>query len=396
MSSRFSHRPGAAPLSAREAPPLTMSAVVAEVTQTLETAHPDLLRYLVWTPDRVERLTEAVDTLLASRELDPPELKTLVRRSVVNQITGLGPLDELLLDDTVTEILVNRSDEVLVERNGQLGSVPSVFLDDAEVKSLAQRLAARVGRSLTTESPMVDARLGDGSRIAAIIPPVSQHPAMAIRRAREHPPGIDDLLAEGAVTPAAWAFLQEAVRDRLNVVIAGGAGVGKTHLMRLLAEEIPVAEHVVTIEDVRELQLHRSGVVSLETAGRFTVHDLFLQALRLRPDRILVGEVRGGEALDLIEAMSSGHPGSLTTVHSPGPGADTIHRLARAALRNTVAMPYESVLDEVWRAVQVIVFVRRGSDGQRRIGEIDRVQRGRTTVVFREDPGRPDCPDMDD
>jgi pilus assembly protein CpaF len=361
----------------------TLPDLAGDVAQALATRHPDLLRFLVWTPERIQQLTTAVDAELATREVEPPELKALVRRSVVNQVTGLGPLDEVLLDESVTEILVNRHDDMWVERNGQLMPIPSVFLDDAEVQRLAQRLAARVGKSLTTESPMVDARLSDGSRIAAVLPPVSQHPTIAIRRAQERPPTWDDLLQAGSITEDAMEFLRSCVRGRANMVIAGGAGTGKTHLLRLLAGDIPAAERVVTIEDVAELALGRPGLVALETAGRYGVHDLFVQALRLRPDRILVGEVRGGEALDLIEAMQSGHPGTLSTVHSPGPGWATLHRIARAAMRNVVTIPYQAVLEEVARAVHIVVFLRRETSGLRRVVHIDRIVDGVVEEVFR-------------
>lgn len=355
----------------REEPAINLGELARDVVRVIETEHPELLGYLVWTPDRLDMLTDAVEKVVEECVVDLPELKPLIRRSVVNQITGLGPLDELLLDDTVTEIMINRPEEVVVERNGRLEMVPSQFVDEAEVRSLAQRLAARAGRSLTTESPMVDARLSDGSRISAVIPPISQNTTVAIRRALDKPPVVEDLFSTGALTEEAWQYLVQAVRGRRNSVIAGGASVGKTHLLRLLAAEIPESERLVTIEDVRELQLARSGVVSLEAGGRYTIHDLFVQALRLRPDRILVGEVRAGEALDLIEAMSSGHPGSLTTVHSPGPGMDTIYRLARAALRSGTPFGFEAICEQIMRTVNIVVFTGREPNGKRGVWQID-------------------------
>lgn len=370
------------PFHLREEPAANLGELAKDVVRALETEHPELLGYLVWTPDRLDMLTDAVEQIIEGCVVDLPELKPLIRRSVVNQITGLGPLDELLLDDSVTEIMINRPEEVVVERGGCLEAVPSQFVDEAEVRSLAQRLAARAGRSLTTESPMVDARLSDGSRISAIIPPVSQHTIVAIRRALDRPPVVEDLLATGALTEEAWRYLVQAVRDRRNSVIAGGAGAGKTHLLRLLAAEIPEPERLVAIEDVRELQLTRSGVISLEAGGRYTIHDLFVQALRLRPDRILVGEVRAGEALDLIEAMGSGHPGSLTTVHSPGPGIDTIYRLARAALRSGTPFGFEAICEQIMRTVDVIVFTGREPNGKRGIWQIDVVDSLAVYPVF--------------
>jgi pilus assembly protein CpaF len=362
------------PVYARE-PAGNLAEVSARAVREVESRHAEQLGYLVWSEERLRELGRAVDEVLDALGVEAA-VQPLVRRSVLNQLTGLGALDTLLLDDRITEIMVNRADEVVVERDGRLERVPSVFVDEAEVYALAQRLAARAGRSLNTEQPMADARLSDGSRISVILPPVSRFPALAIRRAAERPPSIQDLVASGAVTPDAWAFLTESVQARANVVVAGGAGAGKTHLLRLLTTAIPADERLVVIEDVRELDLDRSGVVALESSGRYSTHDLVVQALRMRPDRILVGEVRAQEALDLIEAMATGHPGSFTTVHSPGPGMDTVHRLARAALRSGTALSFEVLCQQILRAVDVIVFVERTGTGQRRVAEVDLIVDG--------------------
>ncbi len=361
-----------------------LAEVSTRVVREVEARQPGQLGYLVWTEERLAALGRAVDDLLD--ELDTEVgVRPLVRRSVLNQLTGLGALDALLLDDRVTEIMVNRADEVMVERGGVLERVPSVFADEAEVAALAQRLAARAGRDLTTEHPMADARLSDGSRISVILPPVSRYPAVAIRRTPEHPPEIDDLLASGAVTPEVWRFLSEAVAGRANVVVAGGAGAGKTHLLRLLIGAVPDDQRLVIIEDVRELDLTRAGVVSLESSGRYTTHDLVVQALRMRPDRIVVGEVRAQEALDLIEAMATGHPGSFTTVHSPGPGLDTVYRLARAALRSGTPLSFDVLCQQILRAVDVIVFVARTAQGARHVAEVDGIVEGSVQPHFRRD-----------
>lgn len=361
-----------------------MAEVSVRVAREVERAHPEQLGYLVWSEERLQALGLAVDQVLETLGTDSA-VRPLVRRSALNQLTGLGALDALLLDERVTEIMVNRADEVMVEREGVIERVPSVFVDEAEVASLAQRLAARAGRSLTTENPMADARLADGSRISAILPPISRYPALAIRRAPERPPTVADLVAAGSVTDEVWGFLAESVRSRANLVVAGGAGAGKTHLLRLLTHAIGDDERLVVIEDVRELDLARPGVVSLESSGRYTTHDLVVQALRMRPDRIVVGEVRAQEALDLIEAMASGHPGSFTTVHSPGPGLDTIYRLARAALRSGTPLTFEVLCEQILRAVDVVVFVRRTPEGRRQVDEVDIIVDGAVRPHFQRD-----------
>ncbi len=361
-----------------------LAEISSRVVREIEGRHPDQLGYLVWTEERLAALGSAVDALLDDWDTDLA-VRPLVRRSALNQLTGLGALDALLLDDRITEIMVNRADEVMVERGGVLERVPSVFTDEAEVAALAQRLAARAGRDLTTEHPMADARLSDGSRISVILPPVSRYPALAIRRTPEHPPDVEDLLASGAVTPEVWRFLTEAVAGRANVVVAGGAGAGKTHLLRLLITAVPEDQRLVIIEDVRELDLPRAGIVSLESSGRYTTHDLVVQALRMRPDRIVVGEVRAQEALDLIEAMATGHPGSFTTVHSPGPGLDTVYRLARAALRSGTPLSFDVLCQQILRAVDVLVFVARTPSGARRVEEVDVIVDGAVKPRFRRD-----------
>lgn len=370
------------PLRAEESRAVAVGNLAETVTRAIEAEHPEVIGYLVWTPERLERLFAVVDEALDRIGPDTVELRPLLRRSVINHLTGLGPLDPLLLDDTVTEILINRPDDVQVERAGRLEPVEALFLDETEVLALAKRLAARAGRSLNTETPMADARLADGSRIAVIAPPISENTAVAIRRAADRAPDLDDLVASGSLTFEAWDVLRRAVVDRMNLVVAGGAGVGKTHLLRLLAREIPDGERVVVIEDVRELRLQRSGAVALESGGRFSMHDLLVQALRMRPDRILVGEVRGGEALDLLESMATGHPG-LSTVHSPGPGMDTVYRLALAASRGAVSLPFGTLCDLILRTLDIVVFMRRGPDGVRLVDQVDVVRDGRPLPLFR-------------
>lgn len=375
------------PFRAEEATPPSTTEVAQRVVGELERRFPDALGYLVWSPDRLKGLNAAVDAVLDAQDWAGEELRPLLHRSVVNQLTGLGPLDALLLDDSVTEIMVNRPEEVMVERLGQIERVSSLFVDEAEVRALAQRLAARAGRNLNTEHPMTDARLSDGSRISVIIPPVSEHTSITIRRAPERPPSVSDLVSQGAMTEEAWEFLTEAVRLRQNLAIAGGAGSGKTHLLRLLLTTIGPDERLVVIEDVRELPTSRPGVVGLEAGGRFAVHDLIVQALRMRPDRIVVGEVRAGEALDVIEAMASGHPGSALTVHAPGPGQDVVFRLARAALRSGTPLTFEVLCAQILHTLDVIVYLERSRDG-RHLAAIDTVREGTVTPAFRRIDGR--------
>lgn len=343
--------------------------------------YPDRLSHLVWDAERVRSLEMAVDRVVTEDETCPEHLRAFFRRSLINRITGLGPLDALLVDETVTEIMVN-GQEVFVERHGGLERA-AAFEDVDDVADLARRIAHRAGRELNTENPLCDARLSDGSRIHCALPPVSDRPSITIRRAPIKPLTLEDCLGSGAWSREVWEDLTRLVAERRNLIIAGGAASGKTSLLRLLAQTIKPSERLVTIEDVRELQIVHDNVVRLETFRQFTLNRLVSDALRMRPDRIIVGEVRGGEALDLVEAMSSGHPGSLCTVHSAGGGHRTVNRLARLALQKGSGLSFEALREEIMDAVDIIVYLIRDADGLRRIDSVTAVQSGGFQVLWR-------------
>ena len=279
----------------------------------------DRLSHLIWDRERIRALEEALDIVIGDDAQCPAHLSTFYRRSLLNRLTGLGPLDSLLLDDSVTEIMVN-GQQTYIERQGKIERVELDFLDLEEVSDLARRLANRAGRELNTEIPLCDALLSDGSRIHCVLPPVSEVPTLTVRRMPRHTLRLDDYLAMGSMSSSLWEDISEMIAHRRNMIIAGGAGAGKTSLLRLLATAIDASERLVTIEDVRELNLPHEHTVRLEAFRQYSVNQLVINALRMRPDRIIVGEVRGPEALDLIEAMASGHPGSplvATVVKNP-------------------------------------------------------------------------------
>ncbi len=349
----------------------------------VEARYPELVGHLVWDRDRLIALEQAVDQVMTTTQ-DVPGIGIL-RRSVLNRLTGLGPLDELLTDDRNSEIMVNGPEAVFCEQEGRIVPVALQFADNDEVALLAQRLAHRAGRELTTEHPWCDARLADGSRIHCVLPPVAERPTITIRRAPRQPMALADFLRAGFLSPEIWQDLVRWVRERRNVVVAGGAGSGKTSLLRVLAEHIRSEERLITIEDVRELNLGHDHVVSLETHRHHTLHALLVNALRMRPDRIIVGEVRGDEAMDLIEAMQTGHPGSLSTVHSQAGDMSTIYRLARMCVRGSTGIPFEALVDQILSTIGIIVYVRRFPDGSRRIDTVNRVSTEGLRVLWQYD-----------
>lgn len=343
-------------------------------------AYPERTRHLVWDRERVKRLEEAVDAII-SRDADCPEhLVAFYRRSLINRLTGLGPLDSLLLDDTITEVMVNGL-HTFVEREGRLTGVALDIEDVDEVADLARRIASRAGRELNTEVPLCDALLSDGSRIHCVLPPVAEVPCITIRRSQPRPLQLDDYLEQHSLSRELWEDLVDLVLTRKNIIVAGGASTGKTSLLRLLCDAIGAEERLVTIEDVRELNLSHVNTVRLEAYRHFSVNQLVVNALRMRPDRIIVGEVRGPEAMDLIEAMASGHPGSLCTVHSAGGDLRTIHRLARMALQRAQGFTFESLTAQILDTVDVLVYLVREPSGRRRIDRVTDVHAG--TLVDR-------------
>ena len=346
---------------------------VAQWEAALRERFPDLVGHLVWNSERLKRLEEAAELIIAAESWVDPKLVGLYRRSLINRITGLGPLDDLLLDESINDIMVNGPDSVYCDRNGVIEPVDLQFGDAEEIVALAQRLVARAGRTVNTEVPMCDGELSDGSRIHCAIPPVAHTPCITIRRSRQVPLTVQGCVESGTFSLDLWSDLRRMVAERLNIVIAGGAGSGKTSMLRLLASAIPDRERIVVIEDVRELKLDHGNLVSLETTQRYSAEELMNNALRMRPDRIIVGEVRGSEVLALIEAMATGHPGSLSTVHSRSGGLDTIHRLARIGVRGGSGLAFHEMVEQIRNTVDVIIDMTRYVDGTRRVSEVNLV-----------------------
>ena len=286
----------------------------------------------------------------------------------------LGPITPLLLDEEISDILVNTHRQVFVERLGRLETTSVSFRDEAHLRHIIDRIISRVGRRIDESTPLVDARLPDGSRVNAIIPPAAlDGPILSIRRFRRRALSIDDLLNIGSLTPEIAQLITGAVAARLNMLVTGGTGSGKTTLLNILSRYIPSEERIITIEDSAELMLQQPHVVRLETRppniegkGQITQRDLVRNALRMRPDRIVVGEVRGDEVLDMLQAMNTGHDGSMTTIHSNGP-RDALHRMENLVLMSGHALPDKAIREQVSSALELIVHVSRMADGTRRI-----------------------------
>jgi len=339
-----------------------------------------LVREALLTPDAVSpgALAELVEDLLdEERRILPSEERAALVQAVIDETLGLGPLEPLFRDPEVTEVMVNGPHAVFVERGGRIESVDTCFADAAHLLHVIDRILSPLGRRLDEASPMVDARLPDGSRVNAIIPPLSlDGPVLTVRRFRAAPLTGDDLVALGTLTADMLRLLHDAVRARLNVLVTGGTGTGKTTTLAALAEAIGVSERVVTIEDAAELRLPLPHVVRLESrppsiegTGAVPIRALVRNALRMRPDRIIVGEVRGGEALDLLQALTTGHEGSLSTLHASSP-ADALRRLTTLALMGDLDLPYRAVADQVASAVDLVVHQARLADGSRRVVEV--------------------------
>jgi pilus assembly protein CpaF len=341
---------------------------------------------------------------------------------VLNEVFGLGPLEPLMQDPTVSDIMVNGYDSVYVERAGMLVETSIRFKDQAHVRMIIDRIVSNIGRRIDDSSPIVDARLPDGSRVCAVIPPLSLiGPVMSIRRFAKKLLAADDLIKNLTLTPGMLQFLTAAVKARLNVIIAGGSGSGKTTLLNNLSKFIPDDERLVTIEDVAELQVFQENLVRLETrqmniegAGAITQRDLVINALRMRPDRILIGECRGAEALDMLQAMNTGHDGSMTTCHANTP-RDAFSRLETMVMMASSAIPDRVIRQMLVSAVQIVIQAGRLVDGTRRVLSISEVtgvdedfvevkeifrferegidDRGRAIGRFRATGYRPECLD---
>jgi pilus assembly protein CpaF len=306
--------------------------------------------------------------------------KERICREVLHEVFGLGPLEPLLQDATISDILVNTHRRVYIERGGVLELTSVVFKDAAHLRHIIDKIVSNVGRRVDESSPMCDARLDDGSRVNVVIPPLSiDGPIMSIRRFGRTPIGVEQLLAKRALTPPMLELLKSAVKARLNIIVSGGTGAGKTTLLNALSSFISDRERILTIEDSAELQMQQQHVVRLECRppnvegkGAIRQRELVINALRMRPDRIVLGEVRGGEALDMLQAMNTGHDGSLTTIHANNP-RDAIARLETMSLMAEINLPDRAIRQQIASAVSIIVQVARLSDGTRRVTQISEV-----------------------
>ncbi len=315
----------------------------------------------------------------ASAPLSLSQRQFVVRR-IEDEVLGHGPLEQLLADNTVSDILVNGAHQVYVERRGKLELTEVKFHDDQHLLNIIDRIVSGVGRRVDESSPMVDARLADGSRVNAIIPPLAlDGPILSIRRFAVELLSVDDLLNIGTLTPAVADTLRALVTARLNLVISGGTGAGKTTLLNILSGFIPRHERIVTIEDSAELQLQQPHIVRLETRppniegkGEVSQRDLVRNSLRMRPDRIVIGEVRGAEALDMLQAMNTGHEGSLTTVHSNSP-RDAFSRIETMIAMTGLPFPIKALRAQMASAIHVVLQVERGEDGKRRVVSLQEV-----------------------
>jgi pilus assembly protein CpaF len=301
-------------------------------------------------------------------------------REVLHEVFGLGPLEPLLQDGSISDILVNTHRQVYIERGGMLELTSVVFKDAAHLRHIIDKIVSNVGRRIDESSPMCDARLDDGSRVNVVIPPLAiDGPIMSIRRFGRTPIGVEQLLSNRALTPPMMDLLKSAVKARLNIIVSGGTGAGKTTLLNGLSSFISERERIVTIEDSAELQLQQPHVVRMECRppnvegkGAVRQRELVINALRMRPDRIVLGEVRGGEALDMLQAMNTGHDGSLTTIHANSP-RDTIARLETMCMMAELNLPDRAIRQQIASAVSIIVQVARLSDGSRRVTHISEI-----------------------
>ncbi len=344
-------------------------------------------------PDGRQQLQQIITQLIGEHEVPLSGAdRDTIATEVIDEVFGLGPLEPLLRDNTVSDILVNGAGLTYVERRGKLYETNVVFRDNAHLMHVIDKIVSAVGRRIDESSPMVDARLLDGSRVNIVIPPLAvDGPLISIRKFGSSPLGKDDLLRVRALTPQMLELLRCAVEARLNIVVSGGTGAGKTTLLNVLSGFIAEDERVVTIEDSAELQIKQKHVARLECRppnvegkGAIRQRELVINALRMRPDRIILGEIRGEEALDMLQAMNTGHDGSITTVHANNP-RDAISRLETMSMMGSVALPEKAIRAQIASAVHIIVQASRMSDGSRRVTHISEITGTSGEIVSMQD-----------
>src|SRR5918911_710377 len=345
------------------------------------------------TGDLTERVTRAVTEQLV---LDRTPLTRDERRQIIREITddilGYGPLEPFLRDDSITEVMCNSYDRIYVERNGKIERTAATFADNSHLLRIIDKIVSQVGGRVDEASPMVDARLPDGSRVNAITPPLAlKGPTLTIRKFSRDPYTINDLISFGTLSPKAAQFLAACVKGKLNILISGGTGTGKTTTLNAVSSFIPNDERIVTIEDAAELQLQQEHVITLESrppniegVGEVKIRELVRNALRMRPDRIIVGEVRGPETLDMLQAMNTGHEGSLTAIHANSP-RDALSRLETLVLTAGVDLPLRAIREQISSAFDLLVQISRLVDGSRRITHITEVLRMESDVITLQD-----------
>ena len=327
-----------------------------------------------------EFIKEQIDRTIEGYDLTNEE-RSYIYNLIDNEINGFGPLTELLDDKSITEIMVNSPNEIYVELDGKIIRDSSVsFINKEHIVRVIQRLIQPIGKTIDVAHPMVDARLSDGSRLNAVLPPLSLNgPVLTIRKFKAELANIEDFLRTGTLTPYMARFLSACVHAKLNIIVVGGTGAGKTTLLNVLSSFCSPDDRIITIEDAAELKLKQSHVISLETrttnydgGGAITIRDLVINSLRMRPDRIIVGEVRGKEAFDMLQAMNTGHDGSMTTMHANSP-VDALNRLETMVLMNGVEIPVSAIREYIESAIQIVVQVKRFSDGRRRVSSITEI-----------------------
>lgn len=326
-------------------------------------------------------IRKTLEALIESNAANIPRAERMhLVREIYNNVVGLGPLEPLLEDNDVTEIMVNNAYQVYVERNGKIELSNTKFRNDEHVMQVINRIVSSVGRRVDESSPMVDARLADGSRFNAIIPPLALNgPTMTIRKFSKKPFTVSDLVRFNSVSPKMMTFLDACVKGKMNIIVSGGTGSGKTTLLNVLSTFIPNDERIVTIEDAAELQLRQEHVVTLESrpanlegAGQVTIRDLVRNSLRMRPDRIIVGEVRSAETLDMLQAMNTGHDGSLTTAHANSP-RELMSRLETMVLMAGMDLPIKAIREQISAAINLVVHQTRLKDGSRKVVKISEI-----------------------